>query len=508
MKSKKWTARLMLACVIALMVPKGMAQDSTGLDPITIVKSWIQTTPQRLQKAAQVALEKNVDGTPLLVKDALRIHGDEDRLFLIEDILAAEPDSKERRRKENIPVSELLNNTRLQVVGLVDMTDRPEDTTASRYILRGFEGGFCEISYSSQDRPLVNQYVYLLGILNFDQKNQLYVSESRRFPFFSESPKGHDGYPTIGDLRRWLNQSDFRYSLENCFRRIIVVKKGGEKGIDRLPEITPAEWVDKKKRTTATEIENFLSQPVIEPVTPKPGDLSCPVCGLTLQGGKCSRSWDWAHKGEMFYGIIAGVAVLLLLFLLLVVFAFTRRKPTTGTRTTPPVITTPPAGFVLPPNPPQPPAPSPQPKPTPGVTVVLSPNEIHTLFDGQPVDPRQTQVLSGYNLKILKGGKFAGTVKPLAVETMLGKDCDGYKGYFIRLTMDDRPEQARHCSREYAKIKQSPTAPDNFDVEVVTGSGNPVAVDGKVIRNKGETLPAKLGSRITLMPDWEFEITK
>ena len=506
MKSTKWTARLMLACVIALMVPKGMAQDSTGLDPITIVKSWIQTTPQRLQKAAQVALEKNIDGTPLLVKDALRIHGDEDRLFLIEDILAAEPDSKERRRKENIPVSELLNNTRLQVVGLVDMTDRPEDTMASRYILRGFEGGFCEISYSSQDRPLVNQYVYLLGILNFDQKNQLYVSESRRFPFFSESPKGHDGYPTIGDLRRWLNQSDFRYALENCFRRIIV-----KKSMSRLPEITPAEWVDKKKRTTATEIENFLSQPEVEPVkkeeiTEKP---LCQVCGLELQNGKCSRSWDWAHKGEMFYGVIAGVAVLLLFVLLLVVFAFTKRKTPSGIRTTtPPIITTPPVVTAAPLGSPQPSAPSPAPKPDSRVTQVLSPNQIHTLFDGQLVDPSQTQVLSGYSLKILKGGKFAGTVKPLAVETMLGKDCDVYKGYFIRLTMDDRPEQAKHCSREYARIKQSSTDPDSFDVEVVTGSGNPVAVDGKVIRNKGETLPAKVGSHIALMPDWEFEITK
>jgi len=74
--------------------------------------------------------------------------------------------------------------------------------------------------------------------------------------------------------------------------------------------------------------------------------------------------------------------------------------------------------------------------------------------------------------------------------------------------MDDRPEQAKHCSREYARIKQSSTDPDSFDVEVVTGSGNPVAVDGKVIRNKGETLPANVGSHIALMPDWEFEITK
>lgn len=136
------------------------------------------------------------------------------------------------------------------------------------------------------------------------------------------------------------------------------------------------------------------------------------------------------------------------------------------------------------------------------------PNKTNVLEDGSSLLVKdQTQVLCGYSLKILSGGTSAGLTLYLGNSTLLGKAVDNYKGYFIKLHMDDRPELAQHCSRHYAKITHRGDAvPAIFDVEVVNNSGNPVTVDGQTIRRKGETLPAQRGSRIKLMPDWEFEI--
>lgn len=127
------------------------------------------------------------------------------------------------------------------------------------------------------------------------------------------------------------------------------------------------------------------------------------------------------------------------------------------------------------------------------------------LIDGTPLEQSDaTIVLSAFSLKVTKGGRSEGLVVPLPkMETLLGRDKDIVPRAFIRLDMDDRPDLAKQCSRRYAKIT---VRGESLDVEVANATGNDVRVDGRVASERGEVLQAKLGSRIELNPDWEFEV--
>ncbi len=92
------------------------------------------------------------------------------------------------------------------------------------------------------------------------------------------------------------------------------------------------------------------------------------------------------------------------------------------------------------------------------------------------------------------------------MSTVLGREKSPVPGAFIYLDMSDRPYGLeKQCSRKYAKITPNR---DLLDVEVVVPSGNDVRVDGQCISDNGEKAQAKVGSRIELNPDWEFEVVE
>lgn len=79
---------------------------------------------------------------------------------------------------------------------------------------------------------------------------------------------------------------------------------------------------------------------------------------------------------------------------------------------------------------------------------------------------------------------------------------------FIRLEMDDRPALAKQCSRKHFRIRKRRGMDGVFDVEVANQSGNPLWVDGKMLKEEGETAEARDGSVLELAPDWKLKVCR
>jgi hypothetical protein len=377
---------------------------------------------------------------------------------------------------------------RVRLIGYVSSMKSGGSGEEDQFQISGPAGGVFDVR-SAGFRPMVNDYIFILGTVQVDIKGRAYLQEFRRFQVKDQNLK---------DLREWMDfnlpndKTPLEYADENCFRRFVVLNKAGEP----MPSLSKGEW-DMNKRTEISDIEKWIptgevirtkeaGQPGEQPDVPPPKET-------------------WLEENGLWLVIIAAVVALGAMF----AFGKWGEGSGGGGKNGGSEITPGETGKGTGDGTGKSDVEERQPtqKP-PRDTGFGDPDKTNVIEDGSSLLYKdQTQVLCGYSLKILSGGTSAGLTLYLGNSTLLGKAVDNYKGYFIKLHMDDRPELAQHCSRHYAKITHRGDAlPAIFDVEVVNSSGNPVTVDGKTIRRKGETLPAQRGSRIKLMPDWEFEI--
>ncbi|MGI6497187.1 MAG: hypothetical protein ACOX5G_14150 [Kiritimatiellia bacterium] len=383
---------------------------------------------------------------------------------------------------------------RVRLIGWVSSTKAGGPGEEDQFQISDTAGYVFDVRAASF-RPMVNDWIYILGTVQVDIKGRAYLQEYQRFQV-----KGKD----LEDLREWMDfnlpsdKTPLRYADENCFRRFVVLNKAGEP----MPPLGKGEW-EKGTETRIDDIEEWIST----------GEAIRPPNGQTGQTGQTTgqqvdpppNEKTWLEENGLWLVIIA--VLLILIFGAMIIF---RNGGGKGGGNTGGSTTTSGGrdkgdgdgsgkGSGEEEQPPQKPLRD---------TGFGDPDKTNVLEDGSSLLYKdQTQVLCGYSLKILSGGTSAGLTLYLGNSTLLGKAVDDYKGYFIKLHMDDRPELAQHCSRHYAKITHRGDAlPAIFDVEVVNSSGNPVTVNGETIRRKGATLSAQVGSRIKLMPDWEFEI--
>lgn len=419
-------------------------------------------------------------------------------------------------------------NKRIQIIGQVDAivstdADIGGPSQIEEYRLAGFKGGFFPVRFTGS-RPMPRDDLYILGVVQLDHKGSAYINEVKRFRVIgTDSEK----------LREWVNfQTDrpdipdprvraLAYALENCFRRYVAVCPFPMP----MRPFTKGEW-DRGARTSIDAIERHMQcdhpsdhrhpdvdvRPAsIRVRTPDGresevshgGSLDLPRGRLFVSAAgqpSVEGRYNVARDGDVFVVaatsilpddllniVLIGVVVLLIVVVLAILITKTNKGKVTST----------------PPPPPPPPPLPPQPKKT-----KIESDETKVYEGGLPLDPTTTRVLCGYHLEVLSGGRDVGKKLLLGDDTLIGRDCMNYDGLFVKLDMSDRTELAVHCSRHYARIKLRENETGVFDVEVVNTKRNPVVVDGKQIRGRGETAEAREGSIIELMPDWKFQIKK
>ncbi len=140
------------------------------------------------------------------------------------------------------------------------------------------------------------------------------------------------------------------------------------------------------------------------------------------------------------------------------------------------------------------------------------------------VSPRTVSPTPGatsrWGIMVLRGGSSAGRSYPLEGDTMVGRgdpEEGPYPGYvedggrwrrFIRLDMGDRPALAKQCSRKHFWIRERRGTDGVFDVAVANKSQNPIWVDGKMLKEEGETAEVRDGSVLELAPDWKLQVCR
>lgn len=411
---------------------------------------------------------------------------------------AAEPSEADMYQKwETISVEDLkvacsmgthVPDGRYRLIGEVKSVSTPNPALGSYYFIQGSEGERFPVK-NTGNRMMSEDMVFLAATLQTASDGTLYLNEAFVWRFYSHADAQALGFttPTTEDLRGWRATGGYDYAVENAFRRFFIKNQRGA----TLSEISIGNWTDRGVRTTVSEIEKFLhpdgplcpkchKNPCVCPPPPPPPP-TCPKCGHLQSECICPPPvppWlQWVKDN----------AALLLLALVVIgavaVWALTRKT-------------------VPPPPPPCPkcghfPCICKQPPPEEKTVVLVGGAELDT--------SDKTVALSDYALKVVKGGKSVGQLLLLtAGEAILGRGTSA-SGTFIHLDMSDRPDLAKHCSREYAKITPQ-YGTDKLDVEVVNTSHNKVVVDGRVLLNKGDVAQAKVGSHIVLNPDWEFEV--
>lgn len=448
----KWKTKVWLVCMVAVMALCGIQQVlafEAIIDPITAYRHW---QPKKVQHIYELALSEF----------GLRADGEW-----------------------------AVKNNRIMVIGFIPGVQAREQALGDTYYIRNTEGNEEVLVKCVNERPLPNDFVYLLATVQEDPSlvdpltNQkgVFLQEAYRWRF---PPPAEVIIPHTSsrELREWLN-FDYYYALENAFRLFVVRRMHDGISLDILQRNV---WQSRRVessglKTTLKEIEDHIAiQP--PPISKAGGEeektvLPPPPPGLDVQ--------KWVIIG------LAGVVGLLLIVLLVALIAKSSGTTVKSASQLPPTPDILPQSTYTPP---------------PATNVAPKAAAVTTVLEGKPVDPKSTQVLSGYGLNVLSGGKAKGDTLLLSSTTLLGRDPMDYMGYFLQLNMYDRPEKETFCSRHYVKITQRDNDEDVFDVEVMNESRNPVTIDGKTIRGKGETVMAKVGSHIKLMPDWEFEIIK
>lgn len=119
-------------------------------------------------------------------------------------------------------------------------------------------------------------------------------------------------------------------------------------------------------------------------------------------------------------------------------------------------------------------------------------------------EPEATRIYAKCALRVVGPEKFANFELRVPKIFDMGKSAKGFSTAFVELNMNGNP-RANECSRQYVRLRENG---EGFDVELLTGSGNTLAVDDATVTNKGECLFAKVGSTIKLQPDWYIQVIK
>ena len=399
--------------------------------------------------------------------------------------------------EQGLPDDQLINQ-RFRLIGTVRIVDMPVLSLGSYYFIQGEDNSIIAVKCSGE-KPMQADEEFLTATLQKDPNDGWYLQEAHAWIFRSPGDIKAMGLdePSFEDYRTWKNNAGYDYAVENAYRQFFIQAENGR----RLQIIQVGKWnPPENQRTTVDEIQHFLDsnkpnaqsagpttlvvstvpsggatsvvpqQPVSQPVPPtQPPQL--PKIGGDIP------VWAW---------VIGGLVVFLLVVLLLLVFAVLLRRPA--------------------------PAPIPAPAPVqPAPTQAYPTKETVVLVDGKSLEETlvsapETVVLSPYSLRVVKGGpKSIGKILQLpGGECVMGR-VGGTAQNFIQLDMSDRPDKERNCSRDYVKLTPNESE-DVLYVEVMNTKGNPVTVDGKTIKARGDTLTARIGSHISLMPDWEFEV--
>lgn len=152
----------------------------------------------------------------------------------------------------------VLNNKHVRLVGYARTIEPGKPNAKDHYEIVGLSGGVVPSKFSSQGRPLPNDIVFLLAVIQARPDGQVAVLDDVMRYYVAKPGKdtGENSVPpTEFQLQKWVSY-EHEFALENCLRGFI--SSPGK----RLPYLTYGEWEDAAhpRRTTVTELQELLGE--------------------------------------------------------------------------------------------------------------------------------------------------------------------------------------------------------------------------------------------------------